>query len=759
MSTFDFANSGCAWCHPGGGSLEYDRDGYRYDNKDGGFFQEGNESNPLPAPGDYYTFADGLLVNKTEAWQAGGVAEVDCLMCHLGESAAGFRYSNLERNYAPPAQKLGLAASLGLAGRAGVQGLLNISSKGTATQNPDIAQTGWSWADIGAGTARVPGAMIRKTPGNDNCSLCHFPDKGHADVPALQKGPANKPLDFTVFQKLMTAGSTDDGDEIAWENGKDGRNDEVWMVAKEKAEGAKLGESINDPLNPDVHMDADKGNMSCVSCHYALSGDFNALVSTGSNTTVIQPGLTVTKIDHQFAKGDNAPDGGNMDRLANTVTCSSCHIDRTHPNAGAAPAPAEGHAGIPAFHFNRINCKTCHIPYLNGPVVRLLSDFTAGPYRTFERAQVIEPPAAGIGRRPLYMQRMTEPGNGRLEIQPFGIVGAAFWAGCLSEENGECVSFVSIFQRLAEDAAEALRMLYGDADNDGVYDWPLNRPQGGDTTLIINTRDEIGNMVSRLISAGGKASLRPVLQFYFNQFTVSHNVRPKKFAENRILGSAAGGGCVMCHSSSDKSSPFYSSKSAGFFDKRFTLFNQPVDGGTGLVQTAMSDGTGKLKRVNIKFPYVKSDGSKSFLDLSGEDGETVGNEINQGDVLGFDPGYLEKLLDPRTAGIAKPTAAAVWSNDAAVSGQVNFSALTSSCSGACTYTWDFGDNSTGSGISTSHVYTSAGDYPAALTVEDTQYGFTATVAVTVRAKSLNAAPADRKQQVSSDGSGGGISTQ
>ena len=70
MSAFDFANSGCAWCHPGGGALEYDRDGYRYDNKDGGFFQDSAIANPNPAMGDYYTFSSG---NAYE--QGGGMAE------------------------------------------------------------------------------------------------------------------------------------------------------------------------------------------------------------------------------------------------------------------------------------------------------------------------------------------------------------------------------------------------------------------------------------------------------------------------------------------------------------------------------------------------------------------------------------------------------------------------------------------------------------------------------------------------------------
>ena len=302
--------------------------------------------------------------------------------------------------------------------------------------------------------------MILKTPSKESCTICHFPDKKNTTAAALQKGPAGKPLDFTAFQKLMAIGTTDDGDEIIGVNGKDGKNDVDWKVAKGRVEGGKRGESINDPLNADAHMD--KG-MGCVVCHNTLSGDFGALVSETLGTD-IQPGVSVTKIDHQFAKGDNTPDGKNMDQLDNTVTCASCHISQTHPNTGTAPVPTAAHSGIPAFHFDKISCKTCHIPYLNGPVDQILADFTTGPYQTFERTQVTEAPATGVGQRPLYMQRVTEHGNGHVEIQPFGIMGVAVWANCLSQTGDECVSLLPTFQRLGKGAAEGLRSFYGDAN-------------------------------------------------------------------------------------------------------------------------------------------------------------------------------------------------------------------------------------------------------------------------------------------------------
>ncbi len=75
MTPQTFITAGCGKCHPGGGPLEFDRDGKRYDqwmkNPDSGLVS-GGENN---LDGDYY---------KTN-WDKTGVLEADCLLCHLPE--------------------------------------------------------------------------------------------------------------------------------------------------------------------------------------------------------------------------------------------------------------------------------------------------------------------------------------------------------------------------------------------------------------------------------------------------------------------------------------------------------------------------------------------------------------------------------------------------------------------------------------------------------------------------------------------------
>src|SRR5208337_1439913 len=175
----------------------------------------------------------------------------DCLMCHFQN-----QYANLERNNAPidPVDALGIMPSLGLIGAKGQPALLTIGQKGSWNSvnnvgiNPIINATTCTWNDIGAGVARIPEGLIVQTPTKENCAICHFADQSWSGTSNL--GPANNSLGLTVFQQYLAPGSTPDGDKVS-----PGTNDSAWYVMNERADLIKRGESINDPLNPDAHMD------------------------------------------------------------------------------------------------------------------------------------------------------------------------------------------------------------------------------------------------------------------------------------------------------------------------------------------------------------------------------------------------------------------------------------------------------------------------------------------------------------------------
>ena len=74
MTSFDFVVQ-CGSCHPGGGPLEFDRGGHRYDSvmadPNSGMVSGGENS----LDGDYYK----------AMWDKSGVLEADCFLCHMPE--------------------------------------------------------------------------------------------------------------------------------------------------------------------------------------------------------------------------------------------------------------------------------------------------------------------------------------------------------------------------------------------------------------------------------------------------------------------------------------------------------------------------------------------------------------------------------------------------------------------------------------------------------------------------------------------------
>ncbi len=83
MTSFTFITNGCGTCHPGGGPLEFDRNGYRYDKYMDSLNYTAGGINDLD--GDYYK----------AYWNLTGVIEADCNICHQPEYNFMGRNKNL----------------------------------------------------------------------------------------------------------------------------------------------------------------------------------------------------------------------------------------------------------------------------------------------------------------------------------------------------------------------------------------------------------------------------------------------------------------------------------------------------------------------------------------------------------------------------------------------------------------------------------------------------------------------------------------
>lgn len=135
----------CAVCHPGGGSLEYDRNGNRYD-----LFAKDPKNNITPGganglDGDYFK----------SNWAKSGAMEADCLMCHLKDYDNGLRKNQLK------ALNFRWAATAG-AGFAKITG--GVAKKETPNVTYDLSRFGPD------GKVTLP---VMKKPLNENCLFCH----------------------------------------------------------------------------------------------------------------------------------------------------------------------------------------------------------------------------------------------------------------------------------------------------------------------------------------------------------------------------------------------------------------------------------------------------------------------------------------------------------------------------------------------------------------------------------------------------------
>jgi len=146
MTSFDFVTATCGNCHPGGGPLEFDRDGKRYDewmrNPASGFTPGGENA----LDGDYYK----------ARWSETGVIEADCLLCHMPE------YDLKKRNAELASLNFRWAATAG-AGFGKAQGKVN------AGEQPTISYDKSKFDAEGNILAH-----IAPEPRNETCLGCHL---------------------------------------------------------------------------------------------------------------------------------------------------------------------------------------------------------------------------------------------------------------------------------------------------------------------------------------------------------------------------------------------------------------------------------------------------------------------------------------------------------------------------------------------------------------------------------------------------------
>lgn len=232
MTSATFITSGCGNCHPGGGPLEFDREGKRYDT-----WMSDPASGLTPGAdnrfdGDYYQ----------ARWSESGVIEADCLLCHLPE------YNLAKRNEHLKKLNFRWAATEGA-------GFGKVTGEVAGNQTPQVAYDLSRFDASGKVKVRVV-----TQPRNETCLNCHAQPgwkKRGADY------HARTDVHFRAGLRCVDchpAGSSADDPRI---NGH-----EVHQFSK----GDDPGGRVRDDLDNSVR--------DCASCH--TSGQFGAPIATHS---------------------------------------------------------------------------------------------------------------------------------------------------------------------------------------------------------------------------------------------------------------------------------------------------------------------------------------------------------------------------------------------------------------------------------------------------------------------------------------------
>ncbi len=418
-SADDFADKGsaglvarCISCHSGGGWMEKDRNGNRYDETDvsritefdGDYYNRGTDSNNQPADSDTVSPWD---------WQKSGVLEADCFICHAdftqltktdpqlnveGSSSAYDHFRELRRTqlvregffYREAATAILEFLNLrhddcatGVAGcAASDMSLLNFA-RDTAADNaphtrtkPQYAllldaenkpQINWNpQAFDSNGKVQIP--MLR-FPGNDNCMMCHR--------------TSNSRRGFYGFGEGAAAVS----DEVTGIIEEDYQDD----VHKGKTWTAENGESRNIE--------------NCNACHAR-----NYYKRPFDNVDL--------SANHNILKGNSDMDVRNdLDYAPNAKSCEYCHDNAPNPvipsgqesmlkahlerwkhSGSMAGYPQSALARITQTHLDVVGCQSCHV---NGKKSR------------------------GRPINPLYRYRQAE--NGDLKIIPYNPRTRYYW--------------------------------------------------------------------------------------------------------------------------------------------------------------------------------------------------------------------------------------------------------------------------------------------------------------------------------------------
>lgn len=407
---------------------------------------------------------DGTVA--TWDWQASGVIEMNCFLCHLANPNTSARQAAIR------------------SGQFGWANTATLLGTGIVTQTA----TGYGWQPAAFdddGVLKQEFVQIQD-PTNENCAACHGVVHTNNEAPLVLQA-----CDLTAPQ-TATTGQVIAGQRIA-------------------ASGLNLADKASLSHAWDIH--AERG-LKCTDCHYALNNPMHAQNAADSRPDhlVYDPrrleiGEYLERPDHNVARGESAQFTIAPERKGSMRRCESCH------------AAADSHSAWLPYterHMAELACESCHIPQLSAPAIQSYdwTVLTAAGNAVTECRGVNGTDTVNdlvTGYQPVLMQRRNV--DGATLLAPYNLISTWYWI--YDDANGSTypVRLLDLKAAYFQDGAYAPAIMAAfDADGDGQL-------AAAELTIDNETKQ---NVVAERLTALGLQ--KPRIAGQVQPYSINHDV-------------------------------------------------------------------------------------------------------------------------------------------------------------------------------------------------------------------------------------------